>query len=120
MTRSQKQGGKNLRGSKNSRNTLDQQNYSPGGTLAFFPQDHATDCVFVKIVARYAILANTTFHERLASITAEVVNDYHEGGRPDLPTLAEDGTVKDVVISATQFLLRPNKFPYAATQVRSR
>ena len=65
------------------------------------PRDHSTDCVFVKIVARYAIFANTTFHQTLASITAEVVNDYHEGDRPDLPTLAEDGTVKDVKISAT-------------------
>ena len=31
--------------------------------------------------------------------SCHVVNDYHEGGRPDLPTLAEDGTVKDVEIS---------------------
>ena len=44
----------------------------PGGVmtptypLIDMPRDHNTDCVFVKIVARYAIFANTTFHQTLA------------------------------------------------------
>ena len=53
-----------------------QQTYASTGFLTLFPQDHATDCVFVKIVARHAILANTAFHERLADITGEVVNKW--------------------------------------------
>ena len=53
-----------------------QHNCAPGGPMALFPRDHATDCVFVKIVARHATLANTAFHERLADITGEVVNKW--------------------------------------------
>ena len=49
----------------------DQHNCASGGFMVDMPRAHSTDCVFVKIVARCAILANTTFHQMLASITAE-------------------------------------------------
>ena len=51
--------------------STDEQNCGSDGFMTAIPRDHNTDCVFVKIVARYAILANTTFHQTLASISAE-------------------------------------------------
>ena len=82
-----------------------------GSILASLPADFSTDQIFVKAVYRHAMLANTTFHARLATISAEVVSKYHAAtdGRPALPSTATDGSVIDVEMPPSGYAPGPLK-----------